>query len=286
MSPLKTYYSREIQNWLKNNPTRNISPFQICKLFCPAYQKCATAEISANGFRKAGIFPFNRNIFSEADFLIERQRERSPLRQLAPDNSSSELDNTNRSSIQLSIESTPPKQQTDGGVVTKRLPNVVKVQDFSPLPSCSSVPTSNRGRKAGSAAVITSTPYKDELEASVKERQRKESLKNKGKAPKLKSLGITKKKMIVKTLKVKKSQKIEEVSDSSDSSQDVPFDDDSDMDADENGDAECIFCTGNFSADQRGEAWIQCSVCIRWAHEDCAGSEKTKAYVCDFCFEK
>lgn len=288
MSPLKTYYSREIQNWLKNNPTRNISPFQICKLFCPAYQKCATAEISANGFRKAGIIPFNRNIFSESDFLIERQRERTPPRQLTPDNTSSSAINISNSSIQGSIESTPPKQQTDDSVETKRLPSVVKIQDFSPLPSCSSVPTTNRGRKAGSAAVITSTPYKSELEASVKERERKESLKKKGKGmlPKPKALGKTKKKTINKTKKVKKNQKFEEDSDSSDSSQDLPHDDDSDMDADENGDATCIFCTENFSDNQQGEVWVQCSICFRWAHEDCAGSEKTKAYVCDFCFEK
>ncbi|XP_045479802.1 uncharacterized protein LOC123684553 [Harmonia axyridis] len=34
----------------------------------------------------------------------------------------------------------------------------------------------------------------------------------------------------------------------------------------------CIFCTGNFSEDQHGKGWIQCSVCFRRAHEDCAGN--------------
>lgn len=39
------------------------------------------AEISVNGFRISGIFPFNKNIFSNVDFVMERQRERTPLQQ-------------------------------------------------------------------------------------------------------------------------------------------------------------------------------------------------------------
>ncbi|KAG5893465.1 hypothetical protein JTB14_031243 [Gonioctena quinquepunctata] len=45
---------------------------------CPAYLKSSTAEISVNGFRKSGICPFNKDIFSDYDFVIERQRERTP----------------------------------------------------------------------------------------------------------------------------------------------------------------------------------------------------------------
>ena len=44
----------------------------------------------------------------------------------------------------------------------------------------------------------------------------------------------------------------------------------------------CLFCGGPFSADNRGELWVQCLICEMWAHNDCAGCEKD-VYVCDFC---
>ncbi|KAL3272284.1 hypothetical protein HHI36_022764 [Cryptolaemus montrouzieri] len=34
-------------------------------------------------------------------------------------------------------------------------------------------------------------------------------------------------------------------------------------------DAECPYCSGNFSQDTRGEKWAKCDSCFKWAHEDC-----------------
>ncbi|CAG9836667.1 unnamed protein product [Diabrotica balteata] len=56
-------------------------------------------------------------------------------------------------------------------------------------------------------------------------------------------------------VKSKKMKKLKEESDSSDSSN-VPYDDDSDMDTDQESDAECLFCTEHYSKEQHGEKWI------------------------------
>lgn len=48
-------------------------------------------------------------------------------------------------------------------------------------------------------------------------------------------------------------------------------------------DAECIFCSGRFTADVKGEIWIQCLRCNLWAHELCADTERGDCYICDFC---
>ncbi|KAJ8942016.1 hypothetical protein NQ314_010246 [Rhamnusium bicolor] len=45
-------------------------------LMCPAYLKSATAQNAVNGFLKAGIFPFNKDIFTDIDFIADPQRER------------------------------------------------------------------------------------------------------------------------------------------------------------------------------------------------------------------
>lgn len=81
-SLFKTYYSQQIEVCLKHNPKRNITAYQTKKLICFAYQKSKTAEISAAFFWKAGIFPFNKYEFFASEFIIEKQQEMTPPRQI------------------------------------------------------------------------------------------------------------------------------------------------------------------------------------------------------------
>src|SRR6218665_2909774 len=52
MKPLSTYYNAEVSKWLRNDPGRTVSTFQVAQLLTPAFQKAATALTAANGFRK------------------------------------------------------------------------------------------------------------------------------------------------------------------------------------------------------------------------------------------
>ncbi|KAI4453984.1 hypothetical protein MML48_scaffold00007257 [Holotrichia oblita] len=159
MGPLKTYYSQEIENWLRHNPGRVVTSYQICELLGKAYVRCATAEIAINGFRKSGILPFNRHIFRDHDFAIHHQVE-------APATSAEELRHV-----------TPPRDITTTKCVeqsyVKRMSHSpdpkVRAHEISPIPSTSFYKSSAKERKSrkGSAALITGTPYKDALEASL-----------------------------------------------------------------------------------------------------------------------
>ena len=62
-------------------------------------------------------------------------------------------------------------------------------------------------------------------------------------------------------------------SDTSDSDTDLaaPFDDDP---TEEEQEADCVYCIGRFSEDQKGEEWIQCAKYFRWAYTFCAGMEE------------
>lgn len=144
--------------WLKHNPGRNITAYQICRLMCPAYLKIATAEISANGFRKAGIYPFNKNKFAEHDFIIERQRERTPPtetlqinREITPPRNLTPTENTGRSQN----ERTPPKRPNSNLNVDKALKKNFVRAEISPLPSCSGISQTqgNKRRKLSKVLV-------------------------------------------------------------------------------------------------------------------------------------
>jgi hypothetical protein len=63
----KIYHAKEIELWLKNHPNRVSRHYQIIGLVGKAYLKSATAAITADVFRKTGLFPANRYIFDEHD---------------------------------------------------------------------------------------------------------------------------------------------------------------------------------------------------------------------------
>jgi hypothetical protein len=67
MQPLNTIYAEETKLWLKNHPNRVVTHYQITGLVGKTYLKSATAAIAADGFRKAGFFPFKSHIFYEHD---------------------------------------------------------------------------------------------------------------------------------------------------------------------------------------------------------------------------
>ena len=66
--PLKTFYNREIDKWLVSNPGKLVNDWKLSELFCHAYEQAATVQKAVNGFRSAGIVPYNPDIFGNEDF--------------------------------------------------------------------------------------------------------------------------------------------------------------------------------------------------------------------------
>jgi len=61
-------------------PGRVVTVYQIAEMFGNAYKRASTGEISANGFRATGLFPFDENIFSRYDFpLSSEDKDAAPV---------------------------------------------------------------------------------------------------------------------------------------------------------------------------------------------------------------
>ncbi|KAJ4447651.1 hypothetical protein ANN_09658 [Periplaneta americana] len=177
MSPLNTFYLAAIEKFLRNNPGRVVTQFQVSKLFGEAYLRAATPTTAINGFKKCGLYPLDQDVFDDTDFAPSLPTDR-PLNHVESSNDSETLPVD-------PVPSTSSDTPNDGSIIilpaaSSPQPSsffTVNLEDIS-LPPKSTIARSQK-RKTGSAEILTSSPYKNQL---AQERERtKEPYKTKKK---------------------------------------------------------------------------------------------------------
>jgi hypothetical protein len=145
--PLKTAYNRVVDAWLVSNPGKRVTDYELTENFSKAYNTVCSIEKAVKGFKVSGIFPFNKELFTDEDYAPSAATDQ-------PLPCTSAMQDAPHVSPTRQTSSTPHTDQQR-----------VHVTTVSPYPHVSSsAPGSNRKRKAETAAVITSTPNKKRLE--------------------------------------------------------------------------------------------------------------------------
>lgn len=67
--PFKNYCANQQDAWLRNNPGKTITVHDIPFIVKEALLLALNPTNIINGFRKTGIFPFNKDVFQKVDFL-------------------------------------------------------------------------------------------------------------------------------------------------------------------------------------------------------------------------
>ncbi|KAG5882732.1 hypothetical protein JTB14_004029 [Gonioctena quinquepunctata] len=222
-----------------------------------------------------------------------------------------EARNTTKDTTDNTTEDTPPRTLPTSPL-RKSLSittNPTKQFHANSTPSCSNttqnfvvtppqvvpVPNSERklnlnDRRRGKTAVLTSTPYKQELEESIGKRLTKKPKLNFGDTEKaahivkLNEKGkindnemTTRKDIKAKNPKKKYSGSSEETS--------VREKRQKYTGENESEEATAIFCSELYPNSKAEEGWIRCQHCEGWTHEACAGAGEgeDKVFIYDFC---
>ena len=67
--PFNYFYNATMDSWMMSHPGQPVTIYDVGAFIGEAYQKAMTPMTITNSFRKAGIFPFDRTVFTEIDFL-------------------------------------------------------------------------------------------------------------------------------------------------------------------------------------------------------------------------
>jgi hypothetical protein len=300
--PLSVYYGDELRKWLRCNPGKVVTLWQISSIFGFAFVQAATMSTALKGFEKTGIWPPNKNIFCEADFLPADTTDvrEQPIttgtqnKESQPTEPFISSQNTEDLNLDLMTEAAPSGSDphidpipgcswmSGAGAGKKSSFQVASPENVLPIPKSNSMKRSNR--KKGKTVIITESPYKNELQAEKQKREEKIKAKEERARMKLfkEDKNEEKKDKAQKKQKKRKLQEnIHEIKGKKLKKKMQPETEESNEDDD---DAQCLYCGYFYS--KSNEGWISCVRCKNWAHNSCANvdSEDDEAVlICKDC---
>lgn len=158
MKPLSNYMTGEINKALRLEKGKAISIKKIFPLFARAFAKAATMETAQNGFKKAGLVPFNPDIYGDKDFQASQEFEDSedematekqiidPIS--AGTNRPSEGINANLKSLNQNLEGTPMTENHEpaeqNSITSPPLPENLAEQNSTISPPLPEIVLQNR----------------------------------------------------------------------------------------------------------------------------------------------
>ncbi|KAK4887830.1 hypothetical protein RN001_004101 [Aquatica leii] len=220
--------------------------------------KVATVEKGIKGFETTSIFPYNRDIFDETDFMPSELLEVSSEIHIEP---------PEVSNIIFTKETNMKKSESTQNYNQPSCSFGETLQIISPKPTRPKQ-TKRVVRKKETSKILTSTSVKDALERQEEDRKKIVKPKPRTELQTNKKIKIVKSKPNRKEMEASTSKIQDESSEESDSAFDV----------------DCLYCVSKYSASRGGEGWIQCQGCRNWAHEECAGIDDFEdEFLCLIC---
>ncbi|CAH1987730.1 unnamed protein product [Acanthoscelides obtectus] len=317
MKPFKSAYNDACDLWMRANPAIRISEYEIAGFVAIAFNRVSRMDIAVNGFHCTGIHPFDRNIFSDLDFIgsdmtnvtesqsaTESSLSHSQLTEPTPSTSAcSNLSNsistqqelTSISSRQLGSQTPTSNLLADITTSIQSETQTTPTHAESEILSIQQVETqteviADKSRENFKAALTELSPVPDASKRRTTVRRRKaerseiitsspyKRMLEEKRADKRNVEQLKKKVNVSEKDVIKKGKSLLSGRDVSKKTK---------TNKNENlppprrsiEETVCPLC-----AESHEEDWIQCGNCKIWVHEACANvSELSDQYICDYC---
>lgn len=293
-APFKNYCAKAQDNWLRNNPGKTMSIYEIPEIVRYALPLAVTPINVMSAFRKTGIWPYDPNVFTEDDYASSYITDRllPPINaadvtlgvsdEIIANNSVSESvtrieDNASEAGNIITDErqifdapgpSGVVNLPASSGVIEEQLRDLVPFcpEAVRPFPKAPPRNRTNK-RRLRKSAVLTDTPEKQALAEEQSKKMKVSKGKGKNNQGNGKREGKGKGKGKGKSVK---RQVLQTSSESSENEEDSLqyF---------------CLVCCDSYSNSRFGEEWIQCQECKNWAHSSCRQNQDLLTYICPNC---
>lgn len=317
--PFKTYCAKAQDNWLRNNPGKTMSIYEIPGIVKTAWPLAASPSNIINAFKKTGVYPYNPQIFTDEDFapsfVTDRPlaatttpeialNERSVLQpedQPGPSNINSlpqpeaspkngePDDQPGQSNIQSDNQ---PELSTqtggDDGQPKHSIPNQSRAQlnELNTDQELQSTPTKTNATVEFNPEIVRPLPKAPPRQQTVTNRRTRKSA----------VLTDTPEKNALAEEQAKKKKKNKETTTISHKGKGKGKGkakvqknairrvlQESDSDSDQEVEWYCIICCDSYSNSRPREQWIECVICKNWAHLKCLDYHDKFSYVCPNC---
>lgn len=194
--PLKKYYSTECADWLKNNVGKALEIRHIAGLASKAIALALLPATIMSGFRITGICPFNRNAFTDADFVqasvsgenetaasIDKGLDEDDQTLIVLDNTTTfvaaneEVSTSEPSTSSLSRTVSLASVEPSTSSLSRTVSVTSVLEETRPLTPAKNQNKGKRGRKPMKSAILTSPEVFGELQENRKKKVEAAALK-------------------------------------------------------------------------------------------------------------
>lgn len=176
--PFKKYYNSAVDAWLQNNPGRTLDIYNIAPCINSAFEKSMTMKNIQAGFKATGIYPFDKNIFTDDDYLVSAVTDR-PYQNvdttinnnhLLPQSSSSTAEIKTNKNVNLTEknEASFDKPVRELLILNTTESTNVSPDTIRPYPKADDRKNKMNNKRKKVSAVITDTPEKLNIEEATK----------------------------------------------------------------------------------------------------------------------
>ena len=180
--PFKRYYNAAADNWMRENKGKTMTIYEIPGLVGKAFPRAMTPVNIQSGFRVSGIYPLDRNIFTDDEFLPADVTDRP----LPNGEGATAVDGVESDATHADQQIQAPSSVNDTEVV-QQTPNqagrsepvpasagsiLLTPEDIRPFEKAA--PRKKKGgRKPGRTRILTETPERSEIAEQARKRKKK-----------------------------------------------------------------------------------------------------------------